>query len=453
MRNKPKWYALLFAGLVLLVAILVVVHKEPPIIAFSPQICCFNAQQGETNLLTDTLHISNSGGGTLDWSVSDDAYWLTLSPTSSSLTGEVAESTVSIELHISQMSIGTYTATITIFAPKVSNAPQEVPVTLNITENPRYIYENGAVHVGGDGEPIELINNPNATNPTYAMLVDFINEDSTDEHYYATDVDVYVGAAEVPYICSDFAEDVHNNAEAAGIRAAWVSLDFEGDDKGHALNAFETTDRGLVYIDCTGQGLLSLLLSYDVVKTEEGISLMENNPTNWDKVAYVEIDKEYGVIDIAKASSLSYSFYEECEQKWLEYTTLVSDYNDEVTQFNQEVSGYEKLLNDYNSEVAEFNGAYSEYKRLMALGGPWRESAEVVAFMFLVEYGRWGEAEIEYLEEQGSALEEWCEELEDWGAELEEKGEVINQLGEELGDFWFEPLGIVEDINIYWGNS
>ena len=450
MRNKPKWYALLFAGLVLLVVILVVVYKEPPIIAFSPQSFSFNAQQGEANLLTDTLHISNSGGGTLDWSVSDDAYWLTLSPTSSSLTGEVAESTVSIELHISQMSIGTYTATITIFAPKVSNAPQEVPVTVNITENPRYIYENGAVHVGGDGEPIELINNPNATNPTFAELIAFVKEDTTDEHYYATDVDVYVGAAEVPYVCSDFAEDVHNNAEAAGIRAAWVSIDFEVDDRGHALNAFETTDRGLVYIDCTGQGLLSLLLSYDVVKTEQGISLIETSPTNWDKVAYVEIGREYGIIDIAKASSLSYSFYEECEQKWQEYTTLVSDYNDEVTQFNQEVSEYEKLLNDYNSEVAEFNEAYSEYQRLMALGGPWCESAEVVAFMFLVEYGRWGEAEIEYLEEQGSALEEWCEELEDWGARLEERGDVINQLGEELGDFWFEPLDIVENIYAHW---
>lgn len=439
MRNKPKWYALLFAGLVLLVAILVVVHKEPPIIAFSPQSFSFNAQQGETNLLTDTLHISNSGGGTLDWSVSDDAYWLTLSPTSSSLTGEVAESTVSIELHISQMSIGTYTATITIFAPKVSNAPQEVPVTLNITENPRYIYENGAVHVGGDGEPIELINNLNATNPTFAELIAFVKEDPTDEHYYATDVDVYVGAAEVPYVCSDFAEDVHNNAEAAGIRTAWVSIDFEGDDEGHALNAFETTDRGLVYIDCTGQGLLSLLLSYDVVKTEQGISLVETNPTNWDKVAYVEIGKEYGVIDIAKASSLSYNFYEEYEQKWQEYTTLVSDYNDEVTQFNKEVSEYEDasygIPPPEAPDISEYGTSLEETRRLYAALTEW-----------ITEMEAWKAGREDWETEMEA---QWVE-LTDWGARLEERGDVINQLGEELGDFWFEPLGIVENIYAHW---
>jgi len=438
-RNKPKWYALLFAGLVLLVAILVVVHKEPPIIAFSPQSFSFNAQQGETNLLTDTLHISNSGGGTLDWSVSDDAYWLTLSPTSSSLTGEVAESTVSIELHISQMSIGTYTATITIFAPKVSNAPQEVPVTLNITENPRYIYENGAVHVGGDGEPIELINNLNATNPTFAELIAFVKEDPTDEHYYATDVDVYVGAAEVPYVCSDFAEDVHNNAEAAGIRTAWVSIDFEGDDEGHALNAFETTDRGLVYIDCTGQGLLSLLLSYDVVKTEQGISLVETNPTNWDKVAYVEIGKEYGVIDIAKASSLSYNFYEEYEQKWQEYTTLVSDYNDEVTQFNKEVSEYEDasygIPPPEAPDISEYGTSLEETRRLYAALTEW-----------ITEMEAWKAGREDWETEMEA---QWVE-LTDWGARLEERGDVINQLGEELGDFWFEPLGIVENIYAHW---
>ncbi|MFA5760632.1 MAG: hypothetical protein WC877_02625, partial [Dehalococcoidales bacterium] len=37
----------------------------------------------------------------------------------------------------------------------------------------------------------------------------------------------------------------------AGIRCGYISLDFD-DGVGHALNVFETIDRGLVYIDCTG---------------------------------------------------------------------------------------------------------------------------------------------------------------------------------------------------------
>lgn len=109
-----------------------------------------------------------------------------------------------------------------------------------------YIIHDGGIEVGGDGEPIELINNPDAANPTYDELVAFIMWDTTDTN---SPIEKGPGA----YVCADFAEDVHNNAEAAGIRAAWVGVDFEGEEyaAGHALNAFETADGGLVYIDCT----------------------------------------------------------------------------------------------------------------------------------------------------------------------------------------------------------
>ena len=113
-------------------------------------------------------------------------------------------------------------------------------------KNPMYIYESDDILVGGDGEPIGLINNPNATNPTYAELKAFVEEDTTDTNDY-------LEHPRIGYVCADFAEDVHNNAEAAGIRAASVSVDFEEGGEGHALNAFDTIDRGLVYIDCTGQ--------------------------------------------------------------------------------------------------------------------------------------------------------------------------------------------------------
>jgi len=51
-----------------------------------------------------------------------------------------------------------------------------------------------------------------------------------------------------------FAERLHNDAEMAGIRCAYVSLELSGytdpnnfgisSDTGHALDAFQTTDRG-----------------------------------------------------------------------------------------------------------------------------------------------------------------------------------------------------------------
>lgn len=164
-------------------------------------------------------------------------------------------------------------------APELTPTPElePEPESFSPTENPRYIYENGAIVVGGDGEPIELINNPAATNPTYAELLAFIKKDPTDKYSYI------FGPPKIAYVSSDFAEDVHNNAEAAGIRAAWVGIDIYGNTEGHALNAFETTDMGLVFIDSTGEGLWSASSS---------------NRNSWDKQAYVKIDEAYQVGDV-----------------------------------------------------------------------------------------------------------------------------------------------------------
>jgi hypothetical protein len=79
-----------------------------------------------------------------------------------------------------------------------------------------------------------------ATDPTWVELLEFIQSDRTDQHAYV----------EGHYVCMHFAMALHNNAERAGIRAAYVVVEFPGTS--HALNAFKTTDRGLVFIDCTG---------------------------------------------------------------------------------------------------------------------------------------------------------------------------------------------------------
>ena len=156
------------------------------------------------------------------------------------------------------------------------------------------------------GEFIVLINNKDAKNPTYSELLSFLKQDKTDEFPYQYSLSLlglYYGEAEdqidlgriqkiidgveepdPPNICADFAERLHNNAEMAGIRCAYVSLDMVGytdpydfgiaSDAGHACNAFETTDRGLVFIDCTGDS--------------------DNyGPANHDTIVVVEIGKEY----------------------------------------------------------------------------------------------------------------------------------------------------------------
>ena len=73
--------------------------------------------------------------------------------------------------------------------------------------------------------------------PTYAEAVAFLSSDRTDRNRYDDD----------SYVCSHFARDVCNNAEAEGWRCAFVELRYS--DSGHSIIAFDTIDRGLVYFE------------------------------------------------------------------------------------------------------------------------------------------------------------------------------------------------------------
>ena len=316
-------------------------------------------------------------------------------------------------------------------------------ICLRPTAPSNYIYQDGRVLVGADGKPIELINDSSAANPTCAMLVDFINEDPTDEATYM-DFGSNSSFAFLSHTCGDFAETLHNNAEAAGIRAALVTIDFEGQDVGHALNAFETTDRGLIYIDCTGQGWGSWVKSHfvELDKITGKLYFVEKSLGSWDKVAYVQIGKEYGLIPLDQAESLSYSFYEEYQQRQQEYEELVSDYNDEVTLYNEAVTSYENasygIPPPEAPDISEYGTSLEESRRLFFDLLEWE--TEMLA---------WNEGRQDWETEMEA---QWAE-LTGWAARLQEKRELIDELGERLGDLQFQTLGIVEDVHVYWGNS
>jgi hypothetical protein len=73
--------------------------------------------------------VRNTGGGTLNWSGSSSVGWLSLSPTSGSLSAGGSQQ-VSVSVNISGMSAGTYTGNITFSAPGAQNSPQTVLVTI-----------------------------------------------------------------------------------------------------------------------------------------------------------------------------------------------------------------------------------------------------------------------------------------------------------------------------------
>jgi hypothetical protein len=206
-----------------------------------------------------------------------------------------------------------------------------------VLQNPRYTYEDGALLVGGDDEPILLNNNSDAVDTTYSEVLDFIRQDGTDQLVYISR-DSDTGAA--PFVCSDFAEILHNNAESAGIRAAYLSIDFADGSIGHAINAFQTTDKGLINIDCTGQSVFSQL-------EDEASTFVFGS---WDKVAYIEIGQKYGIIGLEEALSPDYTFYLEYDQKWQEYRQQLTAYNTEVKRYNQEIAG--KVFRQGSPELA-----------------------------------------------------------------------------------------------------
>jgi hypothetical protein len=140
-------------------------------------------------------------------------------------------------------------------------------LTISSLESQLALYEHtwGSVYSGVQPpfQGADIVNYQTASNPTWAQLVGFLLNDKTDQKAYVPGV----------YMCGDFARDVHNNAERAGIRAAYVAIEFSSGY--HALNAFKTTDRGLVFIDCTG------------------LQASQSGPSNCDTIVNVRLGRSY----------------------------------------------------------------------------------------------------------------------------------------------------------------
>ena len=73
--------------------------------------------------------------------------------------------------------------------------------------------------------------------PTYAAMQSFLASDTTDQHPYIAGT----------YVCWNYAADVIADAEKQHIRCAFVYVEFA--DSAHAVVAFNTTDKGVVYIE------------------------------------------------------------------------------------------------------------------------------------------------------------------------------------------------------------
>jgi hypothetical protein len=100
---------------------------ETAVIALNRSQMYFGGTVSGSQTDSQSFSITNTGTGTMNWSISDNAGWLSCTPTSGTDSGVV---TVSVD--VSGLSPGSYSGTITVGSGDASNSPQTVSVTLDV---------------------------------------------------------------------------------------------------------------------------------------------------------------------------------------------------------------------------------------------------------------------------------------------------------------------------------
>jgi hypothetical protein len=80
------------------------------------------------------LSVTNTGSGTLVWSVSPGASWLSITPSGGSL-GALASAPLLMTANASGMAVGHYTASVHVTDPNALNSPQTVNVDLTVLDS------------------------------------------------------------------------------------------------------------------------------------------------------------------------------------------------------------------------------------------------------------------------------------------------------------------------------
>lgn len=108
-------------------SIAVMIGTTTPAISVSPSSLQFTYTSGGSAPAAQTIAISNSGGGTLSWTATPSASWLSVSPSSGT-----GSANLSISVSASSLAAGSYTGNVQIAASGASNTPVTIAVTLTV---------------------------------------------------------------------------------------------------------------------------------------------------------------------------------------------------------------------------------------------------------------------------------------------------------------------------------
>lgn len=105
-----------------------------PSISITPTALSFSGIEGGTSPAAQLISLKNPSGGTLTWSANSNAAWLGLSGVSGTTTTET--DSISANVNLTGLAVGTYTGAITVSASGATNTPQVIPVSLTVSSAP-----------------------------------------------------------------------------------------------------------------------------------------------------------------------------------------------------------------------------------------------------------------------------------------------------------------------------
>ena len=118
----------LLTGILLVLAVGIWSSSNAWALSASPTSVSFKAVQGGANPASQSVSVSKTNNKTTNWTASDSATWVSLSPATGSITKSAQ---VGIAVNIGGLAPGTYSATVTVTVSKGGNVA--IPVTLTVS--------------------------------------------------------------------------------------------------------------------------------------------------------------------------------------------------------------------------------------------------------------------------------------------------------------------------------
>ena len=113
------------------VPVTLIVAPQPPVIALSAQSLQFSYTIGGSVPAGQSIQVTNAGGGTLSWTATSSASWLSMTPTSGT-----APSALTASIAPAGLAAASYSGSIRISSTGASNTPVTVPVSLVVAPAP-----------------------------------------------------------------------------------------------------------------------------------------------------------------------------------------------------------------------------------------------------------------------------------------------------------------------------